>query len=32
MLYRKNLPGGERVMRTIGGALMVAYGLFGIAH
>jgi hypothetical protein len=30
MFYRKNLPGWERAMRTIGGALMIAYGLFGV--
>ena len=30
MFYRKNLLGWERAMRTIGGALMIAYGLFGM--
>jgi hypothetical protein len=30
MFYRKNLPGWERAMRTIGGALMIAYGLPGM--
>ena len=30
MFYRKNLPGWERVMRTIGGVVMVAYGLLGM--
>ena len=29
MFYRKNLPGWERAMRAVGGALMIAYGLFG---
>ena len=27
MFYRKNLPGWERAMRTIGGVVMIAYGL-----
>jgi hypothetical protein len=31
MFYRKNLPGWERAMRTIGGAVMVAYGLLGMS-
>ena len=30
MFYRKNLPGWERAMRTIGGVAMVAYGLLGM--
>ncbi len=30
MLYRKNLPGWERAMRTIGGVVMVACGLLGL--
>jgi DUF2892 family protein len=30
MFYRKNLPGWERVMRSVGGAVMIAYGLFGM--
>jgi hypothetical protein len=30
MFYRKNLPGWERAMRAIGGAVMIAYGLFGM--
>jgi hypothetical protein len=30
MFYRKNLPGWERAMRTIGGVGMIAYGLFGV--
>ncbi len=30
MFYRKNLPGWERAMRTVGGAGMIAYGLFGM--
>ena len=30
MFYRKNLPGWERAMRTIGGVVMIAYGLFGM--
>jgi len=30
MFYRKNLPGWERAMRTVGGVGMMAYGLFGI--
>ena len=30
MLYRKNLPGWERAMRTIGGVAMIAYGLLGM--
>ena len=31
MFYRKNLPGWERAMRTIGGVAMIAYGLIGMA-
>ena len=31
MFYRKNLPGWERAMRTIGGVVMVAYGLLGMS-
>ena len=30
MFYRKNLPGWERAMRTIGGVVMIAYGLLGM--
>jgi hypothetical protein len=30
MFYRKNLPGWERAMRSVGGAVMIAYGLFGM--
>jgi hypothetical protein len=30
MFYRKNLPGWERAMRTIGGVVIIAYGLFGM--
>jgi hypothetical protein len=30
MFYRKNLPGWERVMRSVGGVVMIAYGLFGM--
>ena len=30
MFYRKNLPGWERAMRAVGGAVMIAYGLFGM--
>ena len=30
MFYRKNLPGRERAMRAVGGAVMIAYGLFGM--
>ena len=30
MFYRKNLPGWERAMRTIGGVVMIGYGLFGM--
>ena len=29
MFYRKNLPGWERAMRALGGAVMIVYGLFG---
>jgi hypothetical protein len=31
MFYRKNLPGWERAMRAVGGAVMIAYGLFGMS-
>ena len=27
MFYRKNLPGWERAMRSVGGVVMIAYGL-----
>ena len=30
MLYRKNLPGWERAMRSVGGVVMIAYGLLGM--
>lgn len=30
MFYRKNLPGWERAMRTIGGVVMIACGLLGM--
>ncbi|MBX9650682.1 MAG: DUF2892 domain-containing protein [Xanthobacteraceae bacterium] len=30
MFYRKNLPGWERAMRGIGGAMMIGYGLAGM--
>jgi Protein of unknown function (DUF2892) len=30
MFYRRNLPGWERAMRTVGGVVMIAYGLFGM--
>jgi DUF2892 family protein len=30
MFYRKNLPGWERVMRSVGGVVMIAYGFFGM--
>ena len=30
MFYRKNLPGWERAVRTIGGVLMIGYGLLGM--
>ena len=30
MFYRKNLPGWERVMRSVGCVVMIAYGLFGM--
>jgi hypothetical protein len=30
MFYRKNLPGWERALRTVGGVGMIAYGLFGM--
>ncbi len=30
MFYRKNLPGWERAMRSVGGVVMIAYGLFGM--
>ena len=31
MLYRKNLPGWERAVRTLGGVGMIAYGLMAIS-
>jgi hypothetical protein len=31
MFYRKNLPGWERAMRVVGGAVMVACGLLGLS-
>lgn len=31
MLYAKNLPGWERVVRTIGGVGMIAVGLIGLS-
>jgi DUF2892 family protein len=31
MLYRKNLPGWERGLRVILGAIMIGYGLVGLA-
>ena len=30
MFYRKNLPGWERAMRTIGGVVIIAYGVLGM--
>ena len=30
MFYRKNLPGWERAVRTIGGVAMIACGLLGM--
>jgi hypothetical protein len=30
MLYRKNLPGWERAVRTIVGTAMIGYGLYGL--
>ncbi|CAM3165829.1 Inner membrane protein YgaP-like transmembrane domain-containing protein [Sphingomonas antarctica] len=30
MLYRKNLPGWERALRTVAGALMIACGLLAL--
>ena len=30
MLYRKNLPGWERAVRTIAGAAMIGYGLWAM--
>jgi hypothetical protein len=30
MFYRKNLPGWERAMRSVGGVVMIAYGLYGM--
>jgi Protein of unknown function (DUF2892) len=30
MFYRKNLPGWERAVRVIGGAMMIGYGLVGM--
>ncbi len=32
MFYRKNLPGWERAMRTVGGILMIAYGLMAMSR
>jgi len=29
MFYRKNLPGWERAMRVVAGAILVAWGLIG---
>src|SRR5260221_3751029 len=31
MFYRKNLPGWERVMRVVGGIMMIAYGLMAMS-
>lgn len=30
MLYRKNLPGWERAVRTIAGVAMIGFGLSGL--
>ena len=30
MFYRKNLPGWERAMRSVGGVVVIAYGFFGM--
>jgi hypothetical protein len=30
MFYRKNLPGWERAMRSVGGVVMIAYGLLSM--
>ena len=30
MFCRKNLPGWERAVRTIGGVVMIGYGLLGM--
>ncbi len=30
MFYRKNLPGWERAMRAVGGAVMIACGLLAL--
>ena len=30
MFYRKNLPGWERAVRSVGGVVMIAYGLLGM--
>jgi hypothetical protein len=30
VFYRKNLPGWERAMRSVGGVVMIAYGFFGM--
>ncbi len=30
MFYRKNLPGWERAVRVVGGAMMIGYGLMGM--
>ena len=31
MFYAENLPGWERVVRTIGGIAMIGYGLAGLS-
>ena len=31
MFYRKNLPGWERAMRTVGGVVMIGYGLMALS-
>jgi hypothetical protein len=31
MFYARNLPGWERVVRTIGGVGMIGYGLIGLS-
>ena len=30
MIFRKNLPGWERTMRVVLGAIMIGYGLVGL--
>jgi len=30
MFYAKNLPGWERAMRSVGGVVMIAYGLMAM--